>query len=68
MSTPYQPYRPQPPNGAPGQEPPFQPLAKKPKGKGCLIAVLIVVALLVLGAIAAALNGGGSKASSTMQR
>jgi hypothetical protein len=67
MSTPpppNQPYRPQPPNfAAPGQQPPFQPLAKKPKGKGCLIAVLIVVALLVLGAIAAALNGGGSKAA-----
>lgn len=62
MSTPYQPYRPQP---APGQPPPFQPLAKKPKGKGCLVAVLIIVALLVLGVIAVALNGG-SKAS-TMQ-
>lgn len=58
---------PQPPNeanfAAPGQQPPFQPVAKKRKGKGRLIAVLIVVALLVLGAIVAALNGGGSKAS-----
>jgi len=58
---------PQPPNGAnfaaPGQQPPFQPPAKKRKGKGCLIAVLIVVALIVIVAIGSALNGGGSKAS-----
>ena len=61
MSTPpYQPYRPQQP------QPTFQPLAKKPRGKGCLVAVLIIVALLVLGVIVSVLNGGGSKAS-TMQ-
>jgi hypothetical protein len=66
MSTPNQPYQPYQPQA------PFQsPAPAKPKGKGCLVAVLIVVALLVLGAIVSALNGGGSKAApgtnSTMQ-
>jgi len=58
MSTQNQPYQP--------YQPPFQPLPpKKRKGMGCLVAVLIVVALIVLGVIVSVLNGG-SKAS-TMQ-